>query len=43
MRRLIDRGLAMLVPAITILLGAIVAGVIASVMTAILSINDVVL
>lgn len=42
-RRLIDRGLAMLVPAITILLGVIVAGVIASVMTAILSVNDVVL
>jgi general secretion pathway protein F len=30
-RRLIDRGLAMLVPAITILLGMIVAGIVASV------------
>jgi general secretion pathway protein F len=42
-RRLIDRGLAMLVPAITIVLGVVVAGIIASVLTAILSVNDVVL
>jgi general secretion pathway protein F len=40
MRRLIDRGLALLVPAITILMGLIVGGIVASVMTAILSAND---
>jgi general secretion pathway protein F len=42
-RRLIDRGLAMLVPAITLVLGVVVAGIIASVLTAILSVNDVAL
>lgn len=39
-RRLIDRGLALLVPAITILMGLIVGGIVTSVMTAILSAND---
>jgi len=39
-RHKIDRLLAMLVPALTIAMGAIVAGLIASLMLAILSIND---
>jgi general secretion pathway protein F len=42
-RQLIDRGLAMLVPAITVVLGIVVGGIMASVMSAILSINDVAL
>lgn len=42
-RRLIDRGLALLVPAITIMLGIMVGGLMAAVMSAILSINDVAL
>jgi general secretion pathway protein F len=40
-RRQIDRGLALLVPAVTIVMGMLVAGIITSVMTAILSVNDV--
>jgi general secretion pathway protein F len=39
-RRLIDRGLALLVPVVTILMGILVGGIVASVMAAILSVND---
>ena len=42
LRRAIDRGLALLVPALTIGLGFVVAGIIASVLVAILSINNLV-
>ena len=41
-QRTLDRALAMLVPGLTIMLGALVAGIIASVMLAVLSINDLV-
>jgi general secretion pathway protein F len=40
LQRVIERSLAMLVPVITIVLGMIVAAIIASVMVAILSVND---
>ncbi len=39
-RHLVDRLLALLVPALTLLLGVIVAGLIASMLVAILSVND---
>jgi len=39
-RRLIDRGLSLLVPVVTILLGLVIAAIIGSVMVAILSVND---
>jgi general secretion pathway protein F len=39
-RRTIDRALALLVPSLTIGLGALVAGIVASVMLAVLGIND---
>jgi len=39
----VDRLLALLVPALTVLLGCIVAGLIATMLTAILSINDLAL
>lgn len=41
-QRTIDRALALLVPALTIVLGALVAAIIGSVMLAVLSINDLV-
>jgi general secretion pathway protein F len=41
-RELIDRGLSMLVPAITLALGIVVGGIMAAMMSAILSMNDVV-
>jgi general secretion pathway protein F len=42
-RHTIDRLLALLVPAITVILGGVVAGLIATLVTAILSINDLAL
>lgn len=42
-RHTVDRLLAILVPALTILLGALVAGLIASLLTAILSVNELAL
>jgi len=39
-RHTIDRLLAILVPALTIVLGMVVAGLIASLLVAILSVND---
>lgn len=42
-QRLLDRLLALLVPGITIIMGVMIAGIIASVMTAMMSINDLVL
>jgi general secretion pathway protein F len=41
-QRTLDRALVMLVPALTILLGALVAGIIASVMMAVLSVGALV-
>lgn len=40
--RTLERGLTLLVPALTILLGLVVAGIIASVMLAVLSVNELV-
>jgi len=42
-KRTIDQLLALLVPALTIFLGCIVAGIIVSMLTAILTINDLAL
>jgi general secretion pathway protein F len=42
-RRSIQRGLALLTPTLTILLGLLIAGIIFSILLAILSINDVAL
>ncbi len=42
-RHKIDRALALLVPCLTIVLGLVVAGLIASMMVAILSVNDLAL
>jgi general secretion pathway protein F len=39
-QRTLDRSLALLVPGLTILLGALVAGIIGSVMLAVLGVND---
>jgi general secretion pathway protein F len=41
-QRTLDRSLALLVPALTLLLGAVVAGIISSVMLAVLGINDMI-
>lgn len=40
LKRLIDRGLTLLVPAITLIMGLVVGGVVASVMTSIMSVNN---
>lgn len=41
-QRTLDRSLALLVPGLTLLLGALVAGIIASVMLAVLGVNDLI-
>jgi general secretion pathway protein F len=40
LKRLIDRGLTLLVPVITLIMGLVVGGVVASVMTSIMSVNN---